>query len=358
MISGDEGEVVTINLDKTGLITEIRDELGRSLAFAYNDHREVSRVSGWKGSDAVYHYNDKDELVEAQTQGGGQRSYRYDDRHAMTLFQEGKDNPEVVSYFDGRQQFRVKSVAGSGGSLSAYSYQVDRADPLQYGTRIVTTERGEAGEEQETTVTYQYQERSGKGNSNWLEKKVIDYGYQKKETLYSERRTPLAITVDGDRTSFRYDGKGRLQAKERANGEVTELEYDPVADKVSRVRSYNRSDLGRFTETKYRYDEQGNLVSARDGAGRSVTMTYDAARKIGSMVVGTRTLSFTYGKSGKPVRIEVAGLGALVVTYDDAGEIASTEAEGVGSRLALVVTDAFSTMLELVSAAKVSLDER
>jgi hypothetical protein len=121
------------------------------------------------------------------------------------------------------------------------------------------------------------------------------------------------------------------------------------------------------TISDFRYDQSGNLLWAnskttgKSPASEIITLAYDDHGRIASMTNGSKAISFQYNPNSKPTRIEVSGLGALVVAYRADGEIDSvkTVADNPNSdksrKIALDITTFFQSLLDILKPAGVSL---
>jgi|GEM_PF-3108817 len=113
------------------------------------------------------------------------------------------------------------------------------------------------------------------------------------------------------------------------------------------------------------YDESGsNMTALRSSSAEFLELDYDDSANIVAMrQSGGDEIAFSYNDMGKPTRITVAGLGALIVEYDENGEMESTESESfrpdedVGHQMALKVTQAFQQMQEIAGRINVGYDE-
>lgn len=135
------------------------------------------------------------------------------------------------------------------------------------------------------------------------------------------------------------DEQGRIVRRDNGNGSFTEFIYHPRSGKLILVLNDNH-------RTTYHYDGQGKLEHAGNSDGKSIRFEYRGSEKIQRMVQvdrhtgEQRDLAFKYNAAGKPVEIALAGVGKLTVEYDGAGEIKHVHTKH-GAKMALQIHHAF-----------------
>src|SRR5262249_24070845 len=101
--------------------------------------------------------------------------------------------------------------------------------------------------------------------------------------------------------------------------------------------------------------DKGNLSFAKNSEGKGVKLFYDLNGRIKSLVDNQkRQINFKYNENSKPVEITDPALGSIKVSYSNSGEIKKVESTA-GRKIALQVTSAFQTLLEIIRPAGVSL---
>ena len=117
------------------------------------------------------------------------------------------------------------------------------------------------------------------------------------------------------------------------------------------------SDLdGKLVKSSaFEYSETGNLLHAENSKGQTVELTYDSKGHIRKVKFNDETLLMTNNDVGKPIRIEMEGVGSIDVEYDDFGEVAKAESEE-GSKIAARVTAAFQKLTTIIKPAGVNLN--
>lgn len=128
----------------------------------------------------------------------------------------------------------------------------------------------------------------------------------------------------------------------RPDGMEVERRWHPVTGQLIYRRIGAASAI-------YNFDEEGRLVDIQSNDKPVFKIAY-GGKGVGAKIarIDTRSDVFRFeyaaaGKAaGKPTRITVDGVGALIVTYDESGEIDSVESEEGGVALSIKVSSAMS----------------
>lgn len=152
-------------------------------------------------------------------------------------------------------------------------------------------------------------------------------------------------------TINRYNKVGLLIEKRSTSGSFAELKYHDTLNKISKVTNVNAT-------ISYSYNTEGSLTEAKTVDGKSIRIAYDEIGLIKhlSMTDGEeqKNMSYTYDGMGKPVTINLLGVGVLSVSYDvfgDIDEINSSDAE----ELSRQISDVFNDVMDIVQPAGISL---
>ncbi|GAA5185497.1 hypothetical protein GCM10025771_41470 [Niveibacterium umoris] len=103
--------------------------------------------------------------------------------------------------------------------------------------------------------------------------------------------------------------------------------------------------------TQFHYDAHGELTEVSNSEGAHFQLDYDGKKQIRTLRMlsdgrPAQLMRFDYNRSGKPVRIELVGVGLIRVRYDASGEIASVDSPQ-GARMALQITQTFQSLLSV-----------
>jgi len=358
-----EGRIMEIReRDKTGLRL-LRTPDGHLRAILGDDGTRIDvrtnldgRIIGLSSGDyeASYTYDDRNRLLRSVDAGGNIFVYEYDSNSNMTAIRYVDGSSLELSYDD--RQFLVAQKQRSG-ELITYEYGDLPAGKPGIVERYFTVIR--AFDSPSDTRPYS-EERieyaigaDARGSQYTAEILTVRNGYEE-ETHYHRCGAPTLKRSGSQQTVFDYNDDCRMTYK-RSDDEEIQIDYDRRSGKIARVVN---TDLYRnISETsEFAYDLRGQLVSARNDRGDSVTLDYDNRNRITRMTdaVG-EVMSFDYNDMGKPIRIAIEGVGALDVTYDAAGEITEVKSDQ-GHEMALRVTQAFQRLLALVKPSGVNFN--
>lgn len=327
-----EQDGYTVTIHYTGKGPEsIEDSLGQKIFFKCSDGGQVVVSSTnpdfdlKKGFAEKYTYSSDGNLVLADIPWGNFYRYSYDGHNKMTRIDYMDNTHMDMAYND---HDTVTMVVKPLGGKMEYAYRTDPANPTgHYWTTITATN--------------------------------VDGEVESKEVEFFLNTDAAGVTqVSGVRTARNqeqkdivFDEKGRPLRQRTSDGEYKEYFYHPTLGKVSAIASTKRS-------TAFAYDEAGNLMRIFNTDGELIHLSYDSKKRINHMLVKEssdkkrRELTFAYNDSNQPTKITMKGVGEINVTYDEQGEIANVQSPQ-GSRMALQVTLAFQTLLQMVREAGV-----
>jgi YD repeat-containing protein len=229
--------------------------------------------------------------------GGSHNRFRYDDRQNLIEVRYLDESTMLIAY---DQQDQAIEVTDRSGKRTTYEYSTDPVTKEDITVIVASSQQA------------------------------------------NEKRRVLRFASDGLPTRT-----------EDAQGRWTEYTYHPILRKVTQMR--NAAGARRFT-----YDVEGRVLSASEGErGANVRFTYDKDGRI-SNIFSTdsegqhRVLDFSYNANNKPVVIKLEGVGRIDIRYSAAGEIESVNSPA-GAKIALAVTHAFQSVLELVKMSGATL---
>ncbi|RTZ17286.1 CHAT domain-containing protein [Vibrio aquaticus] len=157
-----------------------------------------------------------------------------------------------------------------------------------------------------------------------------------------ERARHDALDEEGNQIRYRFaDGLAEVDIQ-LPNGEIITRRDDIQLGKViylSRGQAF----------VKANYNEESNLTRVEDSSGAYVDLTYDRLGQIKKMVSKNEVTHFSYNQNGKPIVIELEGVGTLLIRYDDQGEITEVHSED-GHQVALKLTRNFQSLLSLTQS--------
>lgn len=386
---------ITQYFDKTGKILKTKSVNGYGLNFEYNKAQQMVKLSDTAGNQLLFQWTSNNKIKSIQSQDkkiatyeysksgndlikmvdmdGVKYSYNYDDRHNLIQIADLsiKDPLKQSIYIKyDPKTLNTLEVTNRDGSKNTYYYEFNPQRPKQETTTTVVRKEasGEVFAEQ-----YFYDYRLRNDGSEWLAHYVAITdgkfdsvtkkftGGNKEEAIYGEKNSYPLKKISGDQvTEFSYNTDGLMSKKVvKFKDKIVEnnnYTYHPSLKKLTEVTTLDNV-------TKYEYNPKGELVKAYDKKGRSLLFVYDASGKISKMYEknpdhsASRSLAFTYNTKGKPLIVNLEGVGTLNVTYDDQTQ---TEVNDVKSSKGLAVYNevrsVFSSFMEVISPTGISLD--
>lgn len=305
----------------------IEDSLGQKVFLVWNKSGQVEMA--WPGTGKpveTYSYDESGNLLIANEIGGNVYRYQYDINHNLTQVLY-IDNTHMDMQYD--EKSLITSLSETNGSKTTYAYRTDPENESHYWTTItsISTNGVESSREEEYLLST---DASG-----------------------VEQSVSHSTTQGLGKQDVIWDKQGRVKRINKAYGGFVEYTYHPTLNKISTVLT----DEGK---TDFQYNKAGDLILAKNSDGQVITLEYDNAKHVKRMVETNRSkkisrdLTFKYNAMGKPTQIKLAGKGVIDVEYDEAGEV-SKAASKQGPAMAMAVTEAFATLLEVVKVAGANL---
>lgn len=349
------GNFINMTYDRTGHLATMQDNLNRKIYFTFNKNGKVEKVQS-DAKVAQYKYSG-DELVYSKDAAGNVYEYKYSSngRHNLVEIKYADKTTFQIGYNTVEEGETVKWTKDRDGSVSDFTYGGEKGPAAKYlSTSIVT--KGPEGKVL-SKAKYEYWDVIKQDGVRYTQKFTSEVDGEKLTTINNDLELPIEITKNGEKTSFAYDAKGHV-TKKMTPTEVTELDYDPVHNKVSRVKKYppgKTNDKKAVQSADYTYDQHGNLAAAKNSEGKAVKIVYDHIGRIKALIdQDKRQLQFKYNDANRPVEIMDPAVGKIDVRYAPSGDILKVDSSG-GRKIALQVTSAFQNLLDIIRPAGVTL---
>ncbi len=347
LVQQKDGHKVFLNY-KDNRLTSIKDTKSKQLFFEWYESGRVKSISTGSKTKSSYEY-DSDNLISSTDMAGNTYKFEYDSYHNMKKVKYA-DGKEMTIAYEPQTQF-VTNIVDKAGLETKYEYGKNSKNPeLHYWT--IVKKKTKSGKE--FSSKYEYEMKKRPDGSQYTYRILTDISGFVTETTYSECcGLPLKIVKGEDVTTFEYNKRGLLTKRKSSDGDFVELDYHPTLNKVTKVVNPNGW-------TKFNYDKKGNLYKAMNNVGKAVLLKYDRNGRITDMVDYDkkkdvrRTLAFKYNALGKPTEIDLKKVGKIKVDYDGFGEIKNVSSNS-GKQMAVQVTQAFQSLLEIVRPAGVNL---
>ncbi|HBQ21741.1 MAG TPA: hypothetical protein DD708_07390 [Deltaproteobacteria bacterium] len=345
---------LNLEYNKEGLLTKVSDVSGRQILFTYNTAKKVESVTSPLGKKCAFKYDKDSHLIYAKNAAGYEFNYKYNpSTHHMLEVSYPTGQKEAMQYDD---EDRITFHEGPEDIKTTYRYDT-KGNPDKFFNVIVTKEIGKKPNQATTVDKYDYEFGQRENGTRYTYKLATVLDGVKTETVYTPCcGKPVSINRDGKMTRFEYLPNGLLKNKTSPDGEMVTLFYDNSFNKVSKVvRADPVSKASSATE--YQYDKNGNLSFAKSPDKKiSVQLFYDTKGRIKQLLDQTgKKISFDYNELGKPTKITQEGTGSIIVSYNAAGEITNVKSTA-GRKIAVEVTSAFQSLLDIIRPAGVSLN--
>jgi len=299
-----DGSAESIAYDAEGNITSKIDRLGREFKFFYNKRNQLIETISPNGSSRHTIYGECCSQVDAVIDAKGNRTeYEYDAAGRITRIVY----PEVFDANSGeavRPETNFEYDAGS--KLAAIVDQLGQMEEYQYNQtgRLVRTLHADGTSTQQN---YDY--------FNVIS--ATDEAGREKQFSYDAQGHVISVTLPipstggvKPETKYTYDQTGNLLTKEDALGRITTYTYDELSRMVKRELPGGQSET-------YTYDAIGNIISYTDFTGSTVAYTYDHMNRLLSKTYQDGSeIVFTYTLTGR-IKTVTDNIGTTIYTYDD-----------------------------------------
>ncbi|MFJ3728880.1 FG-GAP-like repeat-containing protein [Streptomyces sp. NPDC090045] len=319
------GQATTTEYDTGGNVAKSIDALGKATTYTYTPAGLQETVTNPLGKVTRYGYDSDGHRTSLITPTGAKSTWAFD------------TNGRLKSQTDPRG-----NVLGAEPSKFTTTYAYDPAG----NQKSMTNPLGQA------TVTDYNALNQAVSVTNALGKATT--------TVYDELGRVQKVTApDGGETTYTYKPAGDVATRKDPNGHTTTYDYDDAGRQTAVTDPLGHKQTVGF-------DKDGNPTTRTNARGVTATTTFDTRglatdvtysdgtpavtevfdaigqRRSITDVTGTRTLD--YDKAGRLTSVTPAkGKGALVYTYDDAGQLASRTLDPVAP-VALNWTGAVQTV--------------
>ena len=282
------GNVLTLNRDGYGNLTQITSPNGRHLSLSYDGSNRVTQAQDDMGRTVKYAYNAPNCagcLWTVTDPAGNVETYGYDSNGNMLTVTDKRGNVKVQNQYDANSRVNLQTYSpGSADQATAsWNYTLDANGNVTQ--TAYTDERG--------AVEQLVFNASGYPNSV-----VFASGTAVQESL-SYSVDPVSNQVDsvtdalGRVTTYSYDALGNTTSTTRLSGTsgavTTTVQYDQTYSHPTLITDAlnNQYQLG--------YDSAGNLVQATDPLNHSVQFGHDSQGRLISVTdANGNTTSFSW----------------------------------------------------------------
>jgi len=295
---------IAFTTDSMNRLTEVVDPAGNVTTYAYDATGNVTAIGYPNGTNAVLEYNSRNQTVRVthlDPGGATLGDFQYALDAAGNRLQMIEAAGRTLDYSYDALNRLTGVVENPGSTTSTYDY--DAVGNLISLALPGTTE----------TATYD-------PNSRLLTLGTRSFSYDANGNL-------LSIADGTDVTSFEYDFRDRLIRRTESDGTISEFDYDPQGNRISRTVNAATTDY-----VIDRTDPSGlsRLLLERSGTTTEASYVYGVSPI--SMTRGTAT-SYLHPDALGSTRLLTDAAGAVTDTYaydawgNDAGTTGTTENE-------------------------------
>ena len=287
-------DIYEFNYIPHGELESVKISGKTKVSYSYDDDNKLLSESYANGDTVRYEYNDNGNLA---------RQYHNDDTSPYVTYSYNTDNEltKKVNHDTG-----LKYIYGENSSVSVY--KISDNTLVQSYTEDVTEANEENGIEAKTDVT---ESHFGDTYSYTTKNDSISYQYGNNSLAYTAKSNDKSQTVSD---SVKFNGTTAVESKYSydENGNVLTKSY---GENTSITNAYDSKDRITSTAyagktTNYTYDSNSQLVSTNDN-----TYTYDIRGNITSKTESGTTTTFNYSNSSW--KDELTAVNGTPLTYDE-----------------------------------------
>ena len=249
-------ETEAIAYDAGSRILGVTDRMGLTESYAYDPHGNVLSVTATNGLVTHFTYDILDRMIGVEMPSGLKTSYTYDEMGNLTSMTDPMLRTTTYTYdIEGN----LTSITDPAGRTEQMTYDI-AGRQLSYvsnGKNVIRYDYDTLND----LVEKSYEDADG----NEVEEGVL-YGYD----VTGQR---VSMMDRSGKSTYEYDGLGRITKVTTGSGETTAYEYG-VNDRLSKLTYADGESVS------YEYDKNDNLTKVTDRTGAETTYVYDAINRV------------------------------------------------------------------------------
>jgi RHS repeat-associated protein len=287
------GQAMNVEYNPQGLMRRLELNTGNFLSYHYGSHGHVERVEGPEGLTARYEYDEQGRLSAATSARGFRFEYRYDEDGNLEAAVDSRGN---------------KWTPDSTKALSPPTGVPPATDP-EATASIPQIDKPECEFNDQRLVS------------------AVSVGGQKTTYRYGCCGRVEEIRSSQGTTRLRYDNYGRVIEIEEPDGSETKFTYHPLG-----LPKRIASNDGRWASCAY--DDHGQMIEKADSSGVWQRWTYDPhGRAVEYHASPDYYESYTYDARDRIVAVRFSTGNSVNYRYDEAGNVVeATWASGESTR--------------------------
>jgi RHS repeat-associated protein len=327
-------------LYREGKLREVIDASGGSTSLDYDGAGHLSSITDTAQRRMEYTVNKAGDLVLYVDPCGNGIAYGYDKAHRLVSITEPEGIVTRIEYTRDGKAKKVTDAMGRSKKLSYGPLSFSFSDEIGATYRMSMHPMGRISESQKPNGSVAYARfdqdlnltKTGDSTGFFIAMSYDERGNKLTQTdcegnternVYQGKRLERHIDAEGHESRFEYDERGNLTREIDPLGNEKKHLYDARGNKIKDIDEEGY-------ETAYTYDQRGNLTSTTDALGYTYTYKYDAYghRVESSDFLGKVTRS-EYDPLGRCIRNIDFKERTFEMTYDGSGFLVSLK-EPVG----------------------------
>ena len=287
--------------------------------FNYIPHGELESVKVSGKTKVSYSYDDDNKLLSESYANGDTVRYEYDDNGNLARQYHNDDTSPYVTYSYNTDNELTKKVNHDTGLKYIYG-ENDKVDVYKTS---------------DNTLVQSYTESKTKADEeNGIESKT--------DVTESHFGDTYSYTTKNDSISYQY-GDNSLAYSAKSN------------DKSQTVSDSVKLNGTTAVESKYSYDENGNVLTKSYGKSTSIANTYDSKNRITSTAYAGKTTNYTYDVNSQLTAVSGTNYSASYA-YDNRGNITSKTVNGTNTTFGYS-SDGWNDKLTSVNGTPLTYDK-
>lgn len=352
------GRVTTLAYNNKKQLIRVTVPSGRSLIFGYDVQNRISSITAPDGAITKYAYNANGMLTTVTWPDNTTRQYVYEDTRFPTALTGVIDEAGVryATYAYDDQGRAITSELTAGADRYQFQYQANGQ------TTVLTPDGGSS--------VYSFLKQNGVLLSTGVSAPCPLCGSTSQSADYdTSGNATRRVAYDGSATTYTYDAQGRetqsIEAAGTSNARTTTTEWDAVSGLPSRVASPGRVDVVEYDEQgrakrylwyptsdssgasafsaspsgntkifEWAYNDAGQLASTVESTDSTVTakwaFTYDAVGRLATVTTpqGTVGRALSYDAGDRLLEAIDPDGRRLSYTYNARGSLTSLQVDG------------------------------
>ncbi|MGW1980253.1 polymorphic toxin-type HINT domain-containing protein [Streptomyces sp. NPDC001889] len=297
-----KGDTVTASYENAeGQLEKLREYTNeartqwRDTLYEYDDLENLVKVSAPGGAVTTFEYDGRGRQTATVDPDGGRTTYTYDDTDNVATSTDSRGNTLVTTYDAGGRPTSLREGGETGPKRIEWTYDTlgkglptasiryhegreyrDEVTAYDNAYRVKSTQTVIPAEEKGLSGTYKYQfSYTPTGKTAWMQVPGLG-GLTTEQIVFRYNSDDLPISISGTSTylnNVSYSAFGEILRTEA--GPATKRVYGTyLYDEFTRrmtQSTYDRSLApGRISDTRYTYDEAGNVTKISDTSGGAV----------------------------------------------------------------------------------------